>query len=860
MTTLRTTNLGRALCLGGASLGAIGLIGWLTNVQALVTIVPGQPPMMPNTALALLLQGSAAVLSDAKHSGRAIRLLSWLAASVVFVIGIGTLAEYTFDLPLSIDQLLVRAEAGSYPGRPSPPTAVALACLAAATLLRDVPSAMRVQPLDWLLLCAGLIALTALLGQAFGTGALYRLTRTPITGVAVHTALGLLMISVGQLLRRPDAGFMRIAFSPSPGGMLLRRLAPIAILVPVLFGLTAAWLLALPGIEDFSLIFAALIVVSSVVSVLLLTITAERLNRAQDARKRAEDEVSLSEAKFSEIVSISADAIILIDEDQKITLFNEGAEKIFGWSSAEVIGGSLDILIPERFRAIHARHVETFAAGAGAARRMGTRGSAIFGVRKNGHEFPADAAISGIVIDGKRILTVALRDITELKEAEAVAKRSAQARAAALAESQQSQREQQFLAEAGSILASSLDYDQTLTSVARLAVREFADVSFVDLIEENGEIRRLRAVSRNPSLDWACEILSIASLDRNRHPFAGPTLKEGRPILMESVSPETVVSLAQDNPERLRALRGIDSKSVITVPLMADGKIFGMLAFVSSASSRQFTADDLRLAQALAHQAALAIEKARLYRVAQRALQARDEVLGIVAHDLRNLLHVIILEVDSLNRLRGGQEPDSRCAAGSIHRTAVRMNRIIQDLLEISRVEAGGLVVERSRVPVNQMTGDAVEAQKSVAAEASVDLRLEVARDVPDVWADRDRLLQVFDNLVGNALKFTPPGGHIRVGAALNEDEVRFWVADTGVGIATEDLPHVFDRFWQARKGERRGTGLGLTIVKSIIEAHGGRIWVESALGRGTTFFFAIPAADQNVGDSVRAGQQSLSK
>ena len=144
---------------------------------------------------------------------------------------------------------------------------------------------------------------------------------------------------------------------------------------------------------------------------------------------------------------------------------------------------------------------------------------------------------------------------------------------------------------------------------------------------------------------------------------------------------------------------------------------------------------------------------------------------------------------------------------------------------------------------------------RSIAAAATVDLRVEVARDAPDVWADRDRLLQVFDNLVGNALKFTPPRGHIRVGAALDEHEVRFWVADTGVGIATGDLPHVFDRFWQARKLERSGTGLGLAIVKGIIEAHGGRIWIESALGSGTTFFFALPAAGQTVGDSVRALQ-----
>jgi signal transduction histidine kinase len=403
-------------------------------------------------------------------------------------------------------------------------------------------------------------------------------------------------------------------------------------------------------------------------------------------------------------------------------------------------------------------------------------------------------------------------------------------------------REQQFLAEASEILASSLDYDQTLSSVARLAVREFADVSFVDLIEENGKIRRLRAASLDPILAWACEILSSAPVDRDRPCFAERALKTRRSIMMESLSPETVLAFAQDSPERLRALRAIDPKSAITVPLVANGKIFGAMAFVSSRSSRRFTADDLRLAEGLAHRASLAIEKARLYRVAQQALRVRDEVLGVVAHDLRNLLHVIILEANFLKCFRTEQEPGSRDAAESILRTAVRMNRIIQDLLDAS-VEAGGLVVERSRVPVSNLICDAVEAQKSIAAAASVDLRLEVAHDVPDVWADRERLLQVFDNLVGNALKFTPPGGHIRVGAVLNEDEVRFWVADTGVGIATEDLPHVFDRFWQARKGE--GTGLGLTIVKGIIEAHGGRIWVESVLGMGTTFFFALSTADQ---------------
>jgi len=419
-------------------------------------------------------------------------------------------------------------------------------------------------------------------------------------------------------------------------------------------------------------------------------------------------------------------------------------------------------------------------------------------------------------------------------------------------------REQHFLAEAGEILASTLDYDQTLSSVARLAVREFADVSLVDLIEENGEIRRLRAASRDPTLDWACEILSSnAPIDRDRPYFAQRALKTQGSILLESLSPETVDSFAQGSPERLRALRAFDPKSAITVPLVVDGKTFGALVFVSSASSRRFTADDLRLAEALAHRAALVIEKARLYRVAQQALQARDEVLGIVAHDLRNPLSTIVVQAELLKLPRGEQEPGFRDVALSIYRSAVRMSRMVQDLLEIARIESGHFLVERSRVPVSQLICDAVNSQEFIAAAASVDLRLEVARDVPDVWADRDRLLQVFDNLVGNAIKFTPPGGHIRVGAAApNEDEVQFWVADAGVGIAAEDLPHVFDRFWQAHKGERRGTGLGLTIVKGIIEAHAGRIWVESAMGIGTTFFFALPAAVRTVGDSVRAAKQ----
>jgi len=306
VTTLRTTNLGRAFCLGGASLGAIGLIGWLINVRALVTILPGEPPMMPNTALALLLLGLAAAFSDSEYIPRVFRFLSTAAAGVVFVIGIGTIAEYALDLPFSIDQLLVQTREGPYPGRPSTLSAVSLTCLAATVLLRDARSDRKVPPREWLLLCTVLIALVALLGLAFGEGALYRLTRTPIVGVAVHSALGQLMIAVGLFLQRPDAATLRFVTSPTPGGMLLRRLAPIAILIPVLFGLTAAWLLRRPGLEDYSVIFAALIVISSALSVLLLAFTAERLNRAQYALEQ-------NQRQTRDLINLASDGIFLAD-------------------------------------------------------------------------------------------------------------------------------------------------------------------------------------------------------------------------------------------------------------------------------------------------------------------------------------------------------------------------------------------------------------------------------------------------------------------------------------------------------------------------------------------------------------------
>ncbi len=223
----------------------------------------------------------------------------------------------------------------------------------------------------------------------------------------------------------------------------------------------------------------------------------------------------------------------------------------------------------------------------------------------------------------------------------------------------------------------------------------------------------------------------------------------------------------------------------------------------------------------------------------------RDEVLGIVAHDLRNPLSMILVEAQLLQRKEPGPERRSGQSAEVIRRAANRMNHLIQDLLDVTRIEAGQLAIQQSRLSAAQVVSDVVDVHSAPAASTLIELRLAVSQEVPDVWADRDRLLQVFDNLIGNALKFTPPGGCITVGAAPRDAHVLFWVGDTGPGIAIEDQPRVFDRFWQARPATRSGAGLGLPIVKGIVEAHGGRVWVESEPGQGSTFLFTMPTSQR---------------
>jgi PAS domain S-box-containing protein len=416
--------------------------------------------------------------------------------------------------------------------------------------------------------------------------------------------------------------------------------------------------------------------------------------------------------------------------------------------------------------------------------------------------------------------------------------------------------DQRILAEVGPLLSKSIVFEDTIAALADLVVRELADYCVIDLVEDSGAIRRAKVACSSATKRAVAENFARLPLGSQRSPILLQVLRGGKELLFETIVSKDLELWAQ-NEEHLRLLQETQVGSLLWVPLLGRDRILGGLCLASATPGRKYGADDLRLAVEIARRATLSLEKARLYRAAERAIAARDEVLAIVAHDLRNPLGTIQMQAEILQMRAGEPEDPARKASERIVRATERMTHLIQDLLDIRRVEAGQLALERAGLPTREVAAEAIDAQRTLAAAASVELRLDAGEPLPDIFADRHRVLQVFENLIGNALKFTTAGGRITVGAVPHPGSVLFYVRDTGAGIPRENQPHLFDRFWQARRSraENRGSaGLGLAIVKGIIEAHGGRIWVESAPGEGTTFYFTLPTtAAAEIGYSTSA-------
>ncbi|HEX7708330.1 MAG TPA: ATP-binding protein [Thermoanaerobaculia bacterium] len=429
---------------------------------------------------------------------------------------------------------------------------------------------------------------------------------------------------------------------------------------------------------------------------------------------------------------------------------------------------------------------------------------------------------------GRQMRLLAGEAMKRRREAEIEANQAQIARAAA----EREERRAAFLAAAGQELAGSLDYDQTISRLAELMVPNLADMVVVDVVESEGSWRRAAVAHRNQE-DKAVLELQLGS-DRSQMPPSLERIIESGEAALVGASPEIRQFAGADRNEM---------RTMIILPLASRGHTIG-LAVAMSSEARAFSSDDLPLFAELARRASISIDNARLYLHSQQAVRAREEVLAIVSHDLRNPLNAVTLGA-SLLQMSTTLSDEDREQIDTMEVSAGRMKRLIEDLLDVTRLEGGKrLPIDAAPLAVGELLEETQELFRVQATVASISMEYSVPDDLPLLLVDRHRIMQVMSNIIGNSMKFTPPGGRITVAATAEGNHVRMTVADTGPGIPTDDLGAIFSPYWQAKRTERMGAGLGLPIAKGIVEAHGGAIWAESEPGEGTTFHFTLPLPD----------------
>lgn len=399
----------------------------------------------------------------------------------------------------------------------------------------------------------------------------------------------------------------------------------------------------------------------------------------------------------------------------------------------------------------------------------------------------------------------------------------------------------ELLAEAGALLAQSLDYEDTLAGLARLCVRTLADWCLVDVVVDpvRHELGRLAAAHADPAKAAALEELRRRFPPRwdSGHP-AARCLRTGEPVLLEEIT-EGDLRAGCDDPEHAALIQALGARSAIAVRLAARGQTLGALTLVSS--QRRYTPEDLALAQELARRAAISIDNAQLYRAARAAVGLRDEFLTVASHELRTPLTSLRLSVQGLLRPAAGEPTREaiRLALVRIDRQTKHLADLVETLLDVSLAEAGAFELRLEEVDLAAVARDVVELHAAVLARARVAVEV-IGGPVAGRW-DRARLLQVATSLLTNAVKFGA-GRPIAIEVTEEAGSARMVVRDEGVGIEPLQQEHLFDRFQRGVSARHYGgLGLGLYIARKIVEAHGGSITVESQPGAGAAFTIVLP-------------------
>lgn len=393
--------------------------------------------------------------------------------------------------------------------------------------------------------------------------------------------------------------------------------------------------------------------------------------------------------------------------------------------------------------------------------------------------------------------------------------------------------------QAGHVVASSLDAQQLLVNLARFSVPRLSSLCIADLLDGD-ELRRVALVRADGANRADADGVDSPMLVGD--PAASPpavvrALRSGECERADKLA-ELFPPSGPGSMDRVRGLEAAGITSGLVVPLRVSGRVLGALSFGWTAAAGPSGPEDVHVLEKLSERAAMAVDNAEHYEEKQRAIRARDDVLAVVSHDLRNLLNQALLGTGLL--LKGPGNAPTRRAAEIVGRATERMRRLVADLLDFANVEAGRLALDRRPARVSALVREAQALLEPLAERNEMKLAFEVVGDA-DVQCDQGRVLQVLSNLVGNAVKFSPPRADIQVRVDVGPRETRFSVVDRGPGIDPADMPHIFERYWRGKQAP--GCGLGLAIAKGIVEGHGGMIWVDSDPGKGSAFRFTLPHA-----------------
>ncbi len=541
-------------------------------------------------------------------------------------------------------------------------------------------------------------------------------------------------------------------------------------------------------------------------------------------RKREQDHLAESERRFRAVFDNALDPMLITSDERTILDVNPAACTLLRSTRDALIGRSgRDFHVPtERDQAAVARWAEFLATGS-------QRGEMRV-LRTDGTVAQIEYSATANVVPGHHFAV--WRDVASRKRAEELLS---------------------FLAEASTILASSLDYQAALTSVTRLAVPMVADWASVDMLEPDGTIRRLAVAHVNPTkVELAHEIWRRWPPKPDDAGGVHELLRTGKSQIHTEISDAMLVASFAD-AELLRIVRSLGLRSSMAVPLSVRGRPIGVITFVSAESGRRFEAADLTLAEDLARRAGIAIDNARLYeseqnarRNADLANRAKDDFLATVSHELRTPLNAMLGWTRILRQ--GDLTPDKHARAlETIERNAVNQAQLIEDLLDVSRIISGKLRLDLQSLELVHLVEQTIDTLRPASEAKHIRVAASLDPNAGPIVGDANRLQQVIWNLLSNAVKFTPKNGRIHLSVERVDSSLRLVVTDDGYGIKPEFLPHVFERFKQADGATTRaygGLGLGLAISRHIVELHGGSIEVFSkGEGQGSTFTVLLPVS-----------------